>query len=431
MTDARLPRTDRRNLLKTLGAGAVGVFAASGAKAQTPAPHSVQEAPLGHADSAAQRVAFHGPHQAGITTPRPASGLVASFDIVVSSLDEFEQMLRRLTERARFLTQGGPVPQRDPKLPPADSGLLGPDIPPDAQTITLALGDSVFQRFDWLTPLRPARLQRMVQFPNDALEPGICHGDMTLQFCANLQDTNMHAMRDIVKNLSEFLVVRWMYEGSVPPVPPAPDGSTPSARNFLGFRDGSANPDSTDAPLMDQVVWISAADEPEWTRGGTYQAVRIIRNFVERWDRTPLREQELIFGRRKISGAPLDAPQDATEQALPDYKADTDGQLTPMDAHIRLANPRTPDSARNLMLRRPFNYSRGVTKSGQLDQGLLFISYQADLQQGFIDVQNRLNGEPLEEYIKPVGGGYFFALPGVRDDADYLGSSLITAARRL
>lgn len=434
MERIKAPRTDRRNLLKGLGAGAVGVFAAARAGAETPqqqAPHNVQEAPVGHADTAKQRVEFHGPHQAGITTPRPASGLVASFDIVVSSPDEFEEMLRKLTERARFLTQGGPVPERDPKLPPPDSGLLGPMVAPDAQTITVALGDSVFERFDWLTPLRPLHLQRMVQFPNDALETSICHGDMTIQFCANLSDTNMHAMRDIVKNLSEFLVVRWMYEGSVPPVLPAPDGSTPSARNFLGFRDGSANPDSTDAPLMDKVVWVAGPDEPEWAQGGTYQAVRIIRNFVERWDRTPLGEQERIFGRRKMSGAPLDAPQDATEQALPDYSADAEGKLTPMDAHIRLANPRTPDSDRNLMLRRPFNYSRGVTKSGQLDQGLLFISYQADLQQGFIEVQNRLNGEPLEEYIKPVGGGYFFALPGVRDDADYLGSSLITAARRL
>ena len=39
--------------------------------------------------------------------------------------------------------------------------------------------------------------------------------------------------------------------------------------------------------------------------------------------------------------------------------------------------------------------------------------YQANLDDGFIFVQNRLNSEPLEEYIKPFGGGYFFTLPGV------------------
>jgi deferrochelatase/peroxidase EfeB len=47
------------------------------------------------------------------------------------------------------------------------------------------------------------------------------------------------------------------------------------------------------------------------------------------------------------------------------------------------------------------------------------------LEKGFIAVQNRLDGEPLEEYIKPIGGGYFFTLPGVVDKKDYLGRSLI------
>ncbi|MDN3711994.1 Dyp-type peroxidase [Paracoccus cavernae] len=97
-----------------------------------------------------------------------------------------------------------------------------------------------------------------------------------------------------------------------------------------------------------------------------------------------------------------------------------------MDAHIRLANDRKAGSEARLMLRRPFNYSLGVTKSGQLDQGLLFIAYQADLEQGFIAVQNLLNGEPLEEYIKPVGGGYFFALPGY-GQGDYPASQLIAS----
>ena len=90
------------------------------------------------------------------------------------------------------------------------------------------------------------------------------------------------------------------------------------------------------------------------------------------------------------------------------------GERTPLDAHIRLANSRGPDSARNLILRRPFNYSRGVTKAGQLDMGMLFIAYQASLADGFLAIQRRLNGEPLEEYIKPFGGGFFYVLPGVR-----------------
>jgi deferrochelatase/peroxidase EfeB len=99
-----------------------------------------------------------------------------------------------------------------------------------------------------------------------------------------------------------------------------------------------------------------------------------------------------------------------------------------MNAHIRLANPRTPAAQANLILRRPFNYSNGVTRSGQLEMGLLFIAYQANLAEGFIAVQNRLNGEPLEEYIKPIGGGYFFTLPGMTDERDYVGRSLLQAS---
>ncbi|MFD0986600.1 iron uptake transporter deferrochelatase/peroxidase subunit [Methyloligella solikamskensis] len=438
------PYASRREMLFGLaGAGGALALGAGGAfakdakqaevevktgRADSTSGRQVADAPSGSGNTK-DRVPFYGAHQAGVITPRPATGIVASFDVVARKPEELEQMFRELTDRIAFLTQGGKVPQLDPKLPPADSGVLGPVIEPDNLTITVGLGDSLFENRPWLKPLKPKQLQRMPEFPNDALDAERSHGDLSIQFSANLMDTNIHALRDIVKNLPEYLVMRWMQEGDVPVIPPKPDGSSESARNFLGFHDGSANPDSNDAELMEEVVWVDEGDdEPEWAYGGTYQAVRIIRNFVERWDRTPLREQERIFGRKKNSGAPLDGG--TTESDVPDYAADPEGKLTPLDAHIRLANPRTPESDENLILRRPFNYSNGVTKSGQLDQGLLFIAYQADLEKGFITVQRRLDGEPLEEYIKPVGGGFFYVLPGVPGPENYLGQSLIEAAKK-
>ncbi|WP_416356517.1 iron uptake transporter deferrochelatase/peroxidase subunit [Aureimonas phyllosphaerae] len=418
--------TDRRRLLRGLAGGAAASIAGIGAARASEA--EVADAP--HSEAARRSQPFHGPHQSGIVTPRPAAGMVVAFDTLAETPDEVERLFRTLTERFRFLMAGGPVPELDPKLPPADSGILGPVIAPDNLTMTLSLGHSFFEDRPWLRPLRPRCLQRMTRFPNDALDPALCHGDLSIQICANTPDATIHALRDIIKTLPDLLVIRWKQEGSVPILPPSPDGREESARNFLGFRDGSANPDSRDASLMDALVWVgTGADEPAWAEAGTYQAVRIIRNFVERWDRTPLSEQEAIIGRQKPNGAPLGHP--GTEADVPDFASDPDGTITPLDAHIRLANPRRADTEKSRILRRPFNYSNGITRNGQLDQGLLFIAYQADLDEGFIAVQRRLDGEPLEEYIKPVGGGYFFTLPGVRDEDDFLGRPLLRAASDL
>lgn len=430
--DAGSPVSNRRAVLRGLGLAAAVPFAAGAARAAaTVAPPadepagSVTAAPQADSAHAADKVSPFGPHQAGITTVRPAHGLVASFAVIAAAPADLEDTLRRLSERIAFLTGGGPVPALDPRFPPADSGLLGPVIEPDALTMTVALGSSLFQRHDWLRPHAPARLERMTAFPNDALNPALCHGDLSLQICANSSDACVHALRDVIKTMSDRLVLGWMQAGSVPEVPATQSGRPPNARNFLGFRDGSANPDSADAALMNRVVWAGEG-EPDWARGGSYQAVRIIRNFVERWDRAPLTEQQRIFGRTKITGAPLDNPA-GTEFDVPDYAADPHGERTALNAHIRKANPRTPGADAHLMLRRPFNYTNGVTRNGQIDQGLLFICYQADLRNGFIHVQNALNGEALEEYVKPVGGGYFFALPGMAGRDDYLGRQLIAS----
>ncbi len=368
---------------------------------------------------------FYGAHQAGIVTPQQASMMLVAFDVLASDKAELERLFRLLTDRFAFLTQGGPAPAvTNPQLPPMDSGILGADIAPDNLTMTLSVGTSLFDERFGLSKHKPAQLQTMTRFPNDSLDAEQCHGDLLLQICANTQDTVIHALRDIIKRTPDLLAVRWRRDGFIADHAARSNGKeTPI--NLLGFKDGTANPDTHNRALMDQLLWVThEQQEPAWTHGGSYQAVRIIRFHVEMWDRTPLGEQQTIFGREKLSGAPLGMKN---EHDVPDYSKDPDGDFIALDAHIRLANPRTPETDSSLMLRRGYSYSSGITGSGQLDMGLLFVCYQHDLTKGFITVQQRLNGEALEEYIRPIGGGYFFALPGVADKNHYLGQPLLQA----
>jgi len=415
-----LPTPSRRHLI--VGLGAAGGTIALGAATNRAAAGECPNEEMG--DPALESQPFYGPHQAGIVTPQPAAGLLAAFDVLADNRNDLERLLRTLTARIAFLTKGGDVPVLDQKLPPAESGLLGPRILPDDLTITVAIGASLFDQRFGLAAHRPRHLVAMERFANDALDATLCHGDVLLQFCANTAETNIHALRDLIKNLPDLMALRWKVDGFLPPRTVRRLGKD-TVRNLLGFKDGTANLDTHDAALMDRIVWVQPqTDEPAWTAGGTYQVVRIIRNLVERWDRTPLGEQQAIIGRYKTSGAPLGLKD---EHDPPDYAGDPRGERIPLDAHIRLANPRTKESESSRILRRGYNYTRGLTASGQLDMGLLFVCFQANLSAQFLTVQRRLEGEPLEEYIKPIGGGYFFVLPGVADAHGFLGQGLITA----
>lgn len=414
----------RRRLLKGVGAlgGALalagGCPVAHAAKPQS-APGTLSP------DARMETQPFYGTHQAGILTPQQASMMLVAFDVLASDKSELERLFRLLTQRIAFLTTGGPAPDTpNPRLPPMDSGILGAFIAPDNLTMTVSLGASLFDDRFGLAPQKPKSLQKMVRFPNDSLDAALCHGDLLIQICANTQDTVIHALRDLIKHTPDLLSVRWKREGFISDHAARSKGKETPV-NLLGFKDGTANPNSQDAPLMDSVVWVTADQgEPAWAVGGSYQAVRIIQFHVEFWDRTPLKEQQTIFGRDKHSGAPLGMKN---EHDVPDYASDPDGNVIALDSHIRLANPRTKETESNLMMRRGYSYSLGVTNSGQLDMGLLFVCFQHDLEQGFLTVQKRLNGEALEEYIKPVGGGYFFALPGVRDKNGWLAEGLLRA----
>jgi deferrochelatase/peroxidase EfeB len=415
------PGPGRRSFLRGMAGGVAGgvvaggiAGAAGGYAYRGPGTGSNPEAAanLAQLQGRLPAVPFHGKHQAGIL-PKPKSATaVISFNATAESRAELTELFQTVTDRARFLTAGGTPPPVGIGGPASDSGTLGPTVVPDGLTVTFGVGSTLFDDRYGLASRLPAHLTPMTSFPNDNLDPAQCGGDLILQLTAGNEDVVLHALRDIAKNTRGGMQANWRIDGFASPARPA--GTVP--RNQLGFMDGISNPSVTSASEMNDLIWVQpgAAGEPAWTAGGSYIVVRLIRMFVEFWDRVDVYEQQLMFGRYRASGYPLDADG---IYATPNYAADPTGEVIPLTAHMRLANPRTPQTANQRILRRAWNYDRGLDQVGDLDVGLVFTCFQQDIKRQFETVQTRLIGEPLVDYI--------LALPGVVDSSDYFGRALL------
>ncbi len=368
-----------------------------------------------------EEIPFQGLHQAGVITKEQKNATFIAFDITTESKQDLKNLFITITSRIGILTKNHNVniPINRDRLPPEESGLLGRHINPDALTITVSIGNSLFDgRFN-LHDLKPSYLKEMTSFPNDRLESKWCGGDIILQICANSPESVIYAVRDLIKHTQMFMAPKWKIDGFLPSRD-LDNNSTPI--NLFGFKDGTGNAPADNAQLMEELVWVNnKGRDKNWCIGGSYQAIRLIRFNLDFWDRTPLEDQENDFGRHKYSGAPIGKQH---EYDSPDYKSDPHGDRILFNSHIRRAEPRNPDRYTAKLRRRSFSYSLGVNASGMLDMGLIFVAYQQNLKTGFIDTQNRLNGEPLERYIKPFGGGYYFTLPGVKNNSDYLAKAL-------
>ncbi|MFJ3910143.1 iron uptake transporter deferrochelatase/peroxidase subunit [Streptomyces vinaceus] len=404
----------RRSVLGWGGAGlALGAAAAGG----TVAALSGDGDPVPAALSGSS-VPFHGEHQAGIASAVQDRLHFAAFDVKTKDRAELVQLLKDWTRAAERMTAGLPVGEGAvgglPEAPPDDTGeALG--LKPSRLTLTVGFGASLFakDRFG-LEGRRPEALVDLEQFPGDNLDPAKSGGDLCVQACADDPQVAVHAIRQLARIGFGKVAVRWSQLGFGKTSSTTPDEQTP--RNMMGFKDGTRNVAGTDRAALDKFVWVGdeAKGGSAWMAGGSYLVARRIRMHIETWDRTPLQEQEDIFGRDKGEGAPVGKSKERDEPFLKAMKP---------QAHVRLAHPDTNSGA--TILRRGYSFTDGSDGLGRLDAGLFFLAYQRDVRKGFVPIQRNLSkNDGLNEYIQHVSSALFAIPPGVRDKDDWWGRAL-------
>ncbi|MDI1290232.1 MAG: iron uptake transporter deferrochelatase/peroxidase subunit [bacterium] len=420
---SRSSRLSRRALLGAFGAGAVTVAGIGTAAAVVRNAEAEPESADG------LRYDFYGPHQSGITTPMQDQLHFAALDLTTDSRDALIALLQQWTAAAAAMMSGDPIGQfgavNGPyDAPPQDTG-EALDLPAAGLTITFGFGPTLFRtaegvdRFG-IADQQPAGLRPLPHFPGDMTRPEISGGDLCIQACANDAQVAVHAVRNLVRMAFGTAAVRWSQLGFGKSSATSHD--TPTPRNLFGFKDGTNNIVNADTAALESFVWTQAGDPPAWMVGGTYLAVRKIRMTIETWDRTSLREQENVFGRSKLEGAPLSG---GTETTTPDFKAvGREGDpLIPVDSHVALANPVNNGGVR--LLRRAYNYTDGSDGLGRLDAGLFYLAFARDLDKQFIPLQMQLSrSDRMNEYVRYIASAAFAIPPGVPSVGGYIGETL-------
>lgn len=402
----------RRGLLLGAAAGTLGAAAATSTAARAGAPAAEDAVDL------TREVPFYGDaEQAGIRTPPQRHVFYMTFDLTSTSRTDLQVLLARWSGAIAQLVKGRTIGQVEPARPGSVGFDTGEalDLGPASLTVTVGLGPKVFTDAYGLAHQQPALLRELKRLPNDVIRPEYAGGDLSLQACADDPQVAYHAIRDLARiaKSTGTASTRWTVIG-FGRASAGKGQSTP--RNLLGFKDGTRN--IQERADFEKFVWIQ--DGPAWQRHGTYQVARKIQMHIENWDVDRVSDQNDVFGRHKVSGAPLTG---TAEFDTPDFqKVDAEGKpVIPDNAHIRLAAHENNDGLR--ILRRSYNYTDGINDVGLLDAGLLFISYQNDPAH-FETLQTKLGAyDALNEYISHIGSAIFFVPPAPREGS-YIGENM-------
>lgn len=415
----------RRSLLGIAGAslalGLGGGFAGGhsvGAKAAVSNNNGGGGAP------SSDKYPFTGQHQAGIVTPAQDRLHMAAFDVTAKTRDELISLLRKWTFAASRMTQGLAASEQGTTAgpydaPPQDTG-EAEGLTASGLTITIGFGPALFRdsagndRFGIADQL-PALLKELPHFPADALDPKQSGGDLVVQACADDPQVAVHAVRNLARLGFGIATVRWSQLGYGRTSSTSTAQTTP--RNLFGFKDGTANLKAEEPEILTKSVWVAAHDDPqaEWLTDGSYLVARRISMDIEIWDRQSLREQEVVIGRTKGTGAPLSGGEEFT---TPDFARAGRGDKPLIDpsSHVAMTHPTTNNGAQ--MLRRGYNFTDGTDGLGRLDAGLFFLAYVRNPETQYIPMQTRIaRGDLLSEYLKHTGSSLWAIPAGVPDGA--------------
>ena len=355
-----------------------------------------------------ETVPFHGARQAGVGTDAQAYGVFIALDLRPGTTPQrVKALLKLLSDDAANLTQG--------KAALADTeGELA--LRPARLTVTFGFGSGLV---DVVAPeRRPVWLRDLPAFSVDRLVPEFTGGDLLLQICGDDPLTVAHAQRMLLKDSRSFTTVRWVQPGFRRAYGTEKPGTT--MRNLFGQVDGTTNP-SPGTGHFEQVVYGTDAI-PAWTENGTSLVIRRISMNLDKWDELDRSGREESVGRKLSNGAPLTGSDEHEE---PDFAA-----VNPVGfpviaefSHLRRARP---DDETQRIFRRAFNYDAAPGPGTVSDSGLIFVSYQVDVERQFVPIQHRLDElDLLNEWTTPVGSAVFAIPPGCQPGG-FIGDQLFT-----
>lgn len=318
---------------------------------------------------------FYGEHQNGIELPAQANVSVIAFDLKSDvDLAAAGRFMRVWSADTAKLTQGRAV--------------IG-DITPGAEknparlTATFGFGASFFEKLGiadkWPMPEKAIPAFTKI----DKLESSWSGGDIVVQVAGDDQLAIFHLTEMLRRDARPFATVRWQQRGFTNAAG-VNSGNVP--RNLLGQIDGTVNPKFGSADFS-KTVWRKD--------GGTIMVVRRIQMKLDTWDKLSSTGKGVATGRKMSNGE-----KNAVQKA---------------NSHVKLAFTKMG----NGIFRRGYNFDDNYL-NGQRQAGLIFISYQEDLQR-YVAIQKKLAEiDALNIWTTPIGSALFYIPRGVKSNSDWL-----------